>query len=64
MNLTLDISHLTLLFVVTVFGLATAFVWMFCEFERQFGKRLTVHALARFGYRADGSINRKTDRRD
>ena len=64
MTMTLDISHLTLLFVATVFALATAFVWMFCELERRFGKRLAVTALARFGYRPDGSIDRHANRRD
>jgi hypothetical protein len=64
MTMTLDICHLTLLFVATIFALATAFVWMFCEFERRFGSRLRVTALARFGYRADGSIDRNANRRD
>jgi hypothetical protein len=64
MIMTLDISNLTLLFVATIFALATAFVWMFCEFERQFGKKLTVNALARFGRRPDGSIDQNVNRRD
>jgi hypothetical protein len=64
MTMTLDISNLTLLFVATVFALATAFVWMFCEFERRFGKRLTATALVRFGYRPDGTIDRNGNRRD
>jgi hypothetical protein len=64
MIMTLDISHLTLLFVATVFALAMAFVWMFCEFERRFGKRLAMTALARFGYRLDGRIDRNANRRD
>jgi hypothetical protein len=54
MTMTIDAPHLTILFVATIFALAMAFVWMFCEFERQFGKRLTVAALARFGQRPDG----------
>jgi hypothetical protein len=64
MTMTLDAPHLTLLFVATIFALATAFVWMFCEFEQRFGKRLTVIALARFGYRPDGRIDRNANRRD
>lgn len=64
MIMTLDISHLTLLFVATVFALATAFVWMFCEFERRFGKRWAETALARFGYRPDGRVDRDANRRD
>jgi hypothetical protein len=56
--------HLTLLFVTTVFALVMAFVWMFCEFERRFGKRLTAIALVRFGYRPDGTIDRNANRRD
>lgn len=63
MTMTLDIPHLTLLFVATVFALATAFVWMFYEFERRFGKRFAAIALARFGYRPDGTIDRNANRR-
>lgn len=55
--MTLDISHLTLFFLATVCTLAMAFVWMFCELERRFGKRLATAALARFGYRPDGSLD-------
>jgi hypothetical protein len=64
MTMTLDIASLTLLFVTTVFALVMAFVWMFCEFERRFGKRLTAIALVRFGYRPDGTIDRNANRRD
>lgn len=60
--MSLDIPHLTLVFVVTVFALATAFVWMFCEVERRIGKRFSKAALARFGYRPDGSIDRNSRR--
>lgn len=58
MIMTVDISHLTLFFVATVCALAMAFVWMFCELERRFGKRVAATALARFGYRADGTLDR------
>ncbi|SFL92831.1 hypothetical protein SAMN03159423_4463 [Bradyrhizobium sp. NFR13] len=65
MTMTLDnIANLTLLFVTTVFALAMAFVWMFCEFERRFGKRFAAIALARFGYRPDGTIDRNANRRE
>jgi hypothetical protein len=55
MIMTFDISHLSLFFVAIVCALATAFVWMFCELERRFGQRIAATALARFGYRADGT---------
>ena len=64
MTMTLDISHLTLLFVATVFALTMAFVWMFVEFERRFGKWFAATALARFGYRPDGRLKREAQRRD
>ena len=57
----LDAPHLTLLLLVTVFALAAAFVWLFCELERRIGKRLAPTALARFGYRPDGSRARRRD---
>ncbi len=57
MIMTLDISHLTLFFVAVVCTLAMAFVWMFCELERRLGKRFAAAALARFGYRADGTLD-------
>jgi hypothetical protein len=31
----MNIPALTLLFLATVFGLATAFIWMFCQLERR-----------------------------
>ncbi|HEY8333435.1 MAG TPA: hypothetical protein VIQ05_06545 [Tardiphaga sp.] len=34
-----NIPDLTLLFLATIFGLATAFVWMFCELERLAARR-------------------------
>ncbi len=49
--MTLDAPHLTWLFIATVFGLAMAFVWLFCELESRYGKRLNATALARFGHR-------------
>jgi hypothetical protein len=58
-TMTLDISHLTLFLVATVCALAMAFVWMFCEVERRFGQRIAATALARFGYRADGTLDPK-----
>ncbi|MEH2478527.1 hypothetical protein V1282_001884 [Nitrobacteraceae bacterium AZCC 2146] len=64
MLMTLDAPHLTLLFLVTVFGLAAAFVWLFCEFERHIGKRRAPTALARFGYRPDGRRDREPNGRD
>ncbi len=64
MTMTLDAPHLTLLFLTTVFALATAFVWMFCEVERRFGKRFGATALARFGYRPDGRPDRNHPRHD
>ncbi len=62
--MTLDISHLTLFFVATVCALAMAFVWMFCELERRFGARFAAAALARFGYRADGTLDPDRIRRN
>lgn len=62
--MTLDISHLTLFFMATVCALAIAFVWMFYELERRFGQRIAASAFARFGYRADGTINPAAFRRD
>ena len=59
----LDAPHLTLLFLATVFALAMALVWLFCELERRYGKRLTSTALARFGHR-DAPHNRRTHRHD
>lgn len=47
--MTLDISHLTLFFMATVCALAVAFVWMFCELERRFGKRVVAMAHALVG---------------
>lgn len=44
---TLDAPHLTWLFLATIAALATAFVWMFCEVERRFGRRLNPLAMAR-----------------
>jgi hypothetical protein len=38
---------LTVLLVVTIVCLASAFVWMFCELERYFGRRRTRLAIAR-----------------
>lgn len=64
MIMILDISHLTLFFVATVCALAMAFIWMFCELERRFGKHITPMALARFGYRADGKVDRGKFSRD
>ncbi len=64
MIMILDISHLTLFFVATVCALAMAFVWMFCEFERRFGQRIAATALARFGYRADGTLDPNRTRRN
>ena len=55
--MTLDISHLSLFFIATVCALAMAFVWMFCELERRFGKHIAPAALARFGYRPDGTLS-------
>ncbi|QUS40649.1 hypothetical protein RPMA_18790 [Tardiphaga alba] len=60
----LDISHLTLFFMATVCALAMAFVWMFCEFERRFGRRVSAAALARFGHQIDGKPDRDRSRRD
>jgi hypothetical protein len=34
-----NIPELTLLFLATIFGLATAFIWMFCELERRAARR-------------------------
>jgi hypothetical protein len=34
-----NIPQLTLLFLATIFGLATAFIWMFCELERHIARR-------------------------
>ncbi|MDB5564412.1 MAG: hypothetical protein JWP84_978 [Tardiphaga sp.] len=62
--MTLDAPHLTLLFLGTVFCLATAFVWMFIEFERHIGKRRAPTTLARFGYRPDGRRDRNPNGRD
>lgn len=50
----LDIPHLTLIFMATVCALAMGFVWMFCEFERRFGRHLAATAMARFGRSANG----------
>jgi sensor domain CHASE-containing protein len=35
----MNIRDLTLLFLLTIFALAAAFVWMFCEAERHAGRR-------------------------
>jgi hypothetical protein len=53
MIMTLDISHLTLLFMATVCALAMAFVWMFYEIERRVGKPIAAAARTRFGDRRD-----------
>jgi hypothetical protein len=49
----IDLPHLTLIFMATVCALAMAFVWMFCEFERRFGRHRAATAPARFRRRAD-----------
>ncbi len=40
-----NLPELTLLFLATIFGLATAFIWMFYELERRIARRraLVVH---------------------
>jgi hypothetical protein len=53
-----DIPHLTLLFCGTVIALAVALVWLICELDRRFGKRITARALVRFGYLPNGRRNR------
>ena len=58
----LDTPHLTLIFIGTVLALALALVWLFCELERRFGKRISPTALARFGYLPDGRRDRRTRR--
>ena len=62
--MTLDAPHLTLLFLLTVGGLAVALVWLFCELESRIGKRFAPGALARFGYRPDGTPDRRILRKD
>jgi hypothetical protein len=62
--ITIDASHLTWLFLATISALATAFVWMFCEVERRFGKRLNALAAARISHLRDREGRRKANRRD
>ncbi|WP_445489002.1 hypothetical protein [Rhodopseudomonas sp. RCAM05734] len=35
----MNLPELTLLFLATIFGLATAFIWMFCELDRHVARR-------------------------
>ena len=49
----LDAPHLTIVFCGTVLALALALVWLLCELDRRFGKRISATALARFGYPPD-----------
>jgi hypothetical protein len=60
----LDISHLTLLFMATVCALAMAFVWMFYEFERRFGRHVVAVAQARIGIRLGSYFASNENRRD
>ena len=62
MLLILDTPHLTLIFLGTVLGLALALVWLFCELEQRFGKRIAPNAMARFGYLPDVRRKRRSRR--
>ncbi|MDB5501384.1 MAG: hypothetical protein JWR89_1286 [Tardiphaga sp.] len=64
MLMTLDVPHLTWLFLATVFALAMAFVWLFCELERRYGTRLGSAVLARLGHRRESGRDRPIKRRD
>ena len=59
MLMSLDTPQVTFVFIGTVLVLALALVWLFCELERRFGKRIAPAALARFGYRPDGRRARR-----